>query len=248
MLTIIEPVTEVGLYDGDVVLDLSLITSLKQALSIVGGLSKPEKMPCYCYNLPASRCRMGSKLNLVPGSVCHGCYAADEMDWVKRKNAANGKWALTRYTTPSVKGALQRRYESLSDPLWVPAMVYAINHYADRGVNHFRWHDSGDLQDRNHFQNIMMVCSHTPSVNHWLPTREYSIVRGFSFPDNLCVRLSAHMVDGMPPDYGIPTSTVSTGLPVLGVRCNAPSNDGRCGSCRWCWDRSVSNVDYHHHN
>lgn len=248
MLTIIEPVTEVGLYDGDVVLDLSLITSLKQALSIVGGLSKPEKMPCYCYNLPASRCKMGSKLNLVPGSVCHGCYAADEMDWVKRKNAANGKWALTRYTTPSVKGALQRRYESLSDPLWVPAMVYAINHYADRGVNHFRWHDSGDLQDRNHFQNIMMVCSHTPSVNHWLPTREYAVVRGFSFPDNLCVRLSAHMVDGMPPDYGIPTSTVSTGLPILGVRCNAPSNDGRCGSCRWCWDRSVSNVDYHHHN
>lgn len=248
MLTIIDSVTEVGLYTGDVTVDLSLITSLKQALSIVGGLSKPDKMPCYCYNIPASRCKMGGKLNTVPGSVCYGCYAADEMSWVKRKNAANGKWALTRYTMHTVQRALARRFESLSDPLWVPAMVYAINHYARKGSDHFRWHDSGDLQDRNHFQNIMTVCEHTPGVKHWLPTREYAVVRGFSFPDNLCVRLSAHMVDGMPPDYGIPTSTVSTGEPVTGVRCNAPSNDGRCGSCRWCWDRNVTNVDYHHHN
>jgi len=248
MLTIIDPVTEVSLYSGDVTVDLGLIRNLTHAVSIFGGLSKPDKMPCYCYNLPASRCKMGSKLNTVPGSVCYGCYAADELSWVKRKNAANGKWALTRYTMHTVQRALARRFESLSDPLWVPAMVYAINHYARKGSDYFRWHDSGDIQDHNHFQNIMTVCEYTPGVKHWLPTREYSIVRGFSYPDNLCVRLSAHMVDGMPPDFDIPTSTVSTGSPVTGVRCNAPSNDGRCGSCRWCWDRNVANVDYHHHN
>lgn len=247
MLTILED-TDVRLYSGDVISDVAFIKTLGQALEIVGGLSKPDKMPCYCYNLPASRCKMGGKLNTVPGSVCFGCYAADEMTWVKRKNAALGKWALTRYTMHTVQAALQRRFDSLNDPMWVPAMVRAINHYARKGMNYFRWHDSGDVQDRNHFQNIITVCENTPDVKHWMPTREYAIVRGFSHPSNLCVRLSAHMVDGMPPDFGLPTSTVSTGLPVLGVRCNAPSNDGRCGSCRWCWDSGVQNVDYHHHN
>lgn len=247
MLTIIDDVST-NLYVGDVEQDVLSIRTLKRASEIVGGLSKPDKMPCYCYNLPASRCKMGGKLNVVPGSVCYGCYAADELEWVKRKNAANGKWALTRYTMHTVQRALQRRFDSLNDPLWVPAMVVAIRHYAARGVCYFRWHDSGDLQDANHFKNIATVCSYTPSVSHWLPTREYAIVRGQDYPSNLCVRLSAHMVDGMPPDFGIPTSTVSTGSPVAGVRCNAPSNDGRCGSCRWCWDSGVQNVDYHHHN
>lgn len=246
MLTILDDVMT-ALYSGDVESDVASITSLKQALEIVGGFSKPDKMPCHCYNLPASRCKMGGKLNTVPGSVCYGCYAADEMSWVKRKNAANGKWALTRYTMHTVQRALARRFSSLNDPLWVPAMIYAIRHYGAK-VPYFRWHDSGDVQDTNHFRNILTVCEHTPMVSHWLPTREYAVVRGFSYPDNLCVRLSAHMVDGVPPDFGIPTSTVSTGSPVLGMRCNAPANDGRCGSCRHCWDRSVQNIDYHHHN
>jgi hypothetical protein len=252
MLAILDDVSTV-LYSGDVESDVASITSLKQALEIVGGLSKPDKMPCMCYNLPASRCKMGGKLNKVPGSVCFGCYAADDLDWVKRKNAANGKWALTRYTMHTVQNALQRRYESLNDPMWVPAMIYAIRHYAKdkknkQGTKYFRWHDSGDVQDTNHFRNIMTVCLYTPSVKHWMPTREYGIVCGHEHPSNLCVRLSAHMVDGVPPSYGLPTSTVSTGEAVAGVRCNAPSNDGRCGSCRLCWDRGVENVDYHHHN
>ena len=42
---------------------------------ITGGLSKPSKMPGYAYNLPATECKIGSKLVKVPGSVCHGCYA-----------------------------------------------------------------------------------------------------------------------------------------------------------------------------
>jgi len=248
MLDIIESVNEVALYTGDMSSDIGLVRNLTHALEIVGGLSRPDKMPCYCYNLPASRCKMGGKLNAVPGSVCYGCYAADDMDWVKRKNAANGKWVLTRYTMHTVQRALSRRFDSLNNPLWVPAMVYAINHYARKGSDHFRWHDSGDIQDSNHFSNIVSVCEHTPGVKHWLPTREYAIVRGVSTPENLCVRLSAHMVDASPPDFGMPTSTVSTGDPVAGVRCNAPLNEGKCGSCRLCWNRNVQNIDYHHHN
>lgn len=76
MLTIIED-TDVSLYTGDIEFDVASIKTLKRALDIVGGFSKPDKMPCYCYNIPASRCKMGSKLNTVPGSVCYGCYAAE---------------------------------------------------------------------------------------------------------------------------------------------------------------------------
>ena len=44
-----------------------------EALKIVGGLSKPSKMPGWAYGLPAAECKTGSKLAQVPGSVCSGC-------------------------------------------------------------------------------------------------------------------------------------------------------------------------------
>ena len=47
----------------------------KEAQKIVGGLSKPSKMPGPAYNLPARACITGAKLVKVPGSVCAGCYA-----------------------------------------------------------------------------------------------------------------------------------------------------------------------------
>ena len=46
-----------------------------EALKIVGGLSKPSKMPGWAYGLPAAECKTGSKLAKIPGSVCNGCYA-----------------------------------------------------------------------------------------------------------------------------------------------------------------------------
>ena len=46
-----------------------------EALKIVGGLSKPSKMPGWAYGLPAAECKTGSKLAKIPGTVCYGCYA-----------------------------------------------------------------------------------------------------------------------------------------------------------------------------
>jgi hypothetical protein len=255
-LTVVDEKTT-PLYTGDLERDLSTIRTVKQAMAIVGGLSKPSKMPSYAYNLPASRCKMGGRLNTVPGSVCYGCYAADTIEWTKRKCAVAGKWALTRYTMHQVQDALEKRYQSLSDPMWVPAMVFLIRHFATPNVNrgreaveYFRWHDSGDLQDANHLANICIVAENTPDVDHWLPTREYNIVHKSNPPENLCIRLSAHMENGSPPNgFGFPTSTVSTGDKPEngGDRCHAPDNEGKCGDCRKCWDRSVENVDYLKH-
>ena len=46
-----------------------------EALKLVGGLSKPSKMPGWAYGLPAKECKTGSKLVKVAGSTCEGCYA-----------------------------------------------------------------------------------------------------------------------------------------------------------------------------
>ena len=45
------------------------------ALKLVGGLSKPSKMPGWAYGIPAKECKTGSKLRQVKGSTCEKCYA-----------------------------------------------------------------------------------------------------------------------------------------------------------------------------
>ena len=47
----------------------------QEALKLVGGLSKPSKMPGWAYGIPAAECKTGKKLQNVEGSTCYGCYA-----------------------------------------------------------------------------------------------------------------------------------------------------------------------------
>jgi hypothetical protein len=47
----------------------------KEAWALVGGLSKPSKMPGWAIGLPAAECKTGKKLVDVENSVCSGCYA-----------------------------------------------------------------------------------------------------------------------------------------------------------------------------
>lgn len=206
------------------------ITTLQQANAIMGGLSNPSKMPGYAYNLPATLCPVGSRLRKVEGSVCGDCYALKG-----------------RYFFPRTKAALQRRYEALSHPMWVEAMVFAINFHAKKH-SHFRWHDAGDLQARWHLDLIVEVCRRTPNVKHWMPTREIGLIKRYvaeqAFPPNLVVRVSAPMIgqaiSGIP---GIPTSTV--GKPDFGLQCNARNQGGKCNACRACW--SAADINYPHH-
>ena len=46
----------------------------KEAWTLVGGLSKPSKMPGWSIGLPAKECKTGGKLQAVKGSVCYDCY------------------------------------------------------------------------------------------------------------------------------------------------------------------------------
>jgi hypothetical protein len=208
--------------------------NISEANAITGGLSVPSKMPGFAYNLPARRCHVGGRLRKVVGSVCDDCYAMKG-----------------RYNFPNVRDSLERKYQSLIHPLWVKAMVVLITRRSK--TKWFRWHDSGDLQSVWHLRRIVAVCNATPEFEHWIPTREYGIVREFLdsggiIPPNLRVRLSATMVDGPLPlafakRHGLTVSGVSRHV----FTCPASKQDNECKDCRMCWDSTVETVIYHKH-
>ncbi len=195
-----------------------------EALKLVGGLSKPSKMPGWAYGLPAKECKTGSKLVKVEGSTCHGCYALKGC-----------------YVFKVVQEAQYRRLASVKHELWTAAMALLIN---SKKSKYFRWHDSGDVQDEEHLLKIFAVCKLTPSVKHWMPTREAWVKRFLPLkPHNLIIRFSAPMVDQEAPSSWPHTSTVVTS----GRTCPAPTQDNECKDCRACWDPSVKNVAYGQH-
>lgn len=206
----------------------------------VGGLSNPSKMPGYGYSLPAAECRTGSKLRPVAGSTCSSCYALKG-----------------RYLFPNVSRALYKRLEAIGLEHWTAAMAELITRKTSAEIPYFRWHDAGDLQSLAHLENIARVCELTPDIRHWLPTREYQIVRAYVkkhsvFPANLNIRLSAHMIGGQAPTFkdlaGIVTvSTVSKNGLEGSHDCPSRHQGNSCGSCRACWNPAVQHVDYRFH-
>jgi len=196
----------------------------KEAWTLVGGLSKPSKMPGWSIGIPAKECKTGSKLRLIPNSVCSECYAL--------KNC---------YMFKVVQEAQYKRLKAIDHPQWVEAMALLIN---SKKPDVFRWHDSGDVQDVQHLEKIFEVCRATPAKRHWMPTREAWIKDHMHMaPANLVVRFSSPMVDQGPVKSWANTSTVST----KSRSCPAPDNNNECGSCRACWDPLVKNIEYGKH-
>ncbi len=206
--------------------------TIKSLEAIVGTLSKPSKMPCHGYSIPASRCIVGSKLSKIFKSTCFTCYA--------KKG---------RYVFESVLAAMERRYQSLKDlSLWQETMGELIRR--KEKSDYFRWHDSGDLQSVGHLNAIVKIAQTSPNIKFWIPTREYRIVKEWvqtygAFPENLIVRLSAHF-RGKPakPRYleHLPTSTVD--WKDSPYQAPAKHQGNKCGNCLACWDKTVTNIDY----
>ena len=196
----------------------------KEAWALVGGLSKPSKMPGWSIGIPAAECKTGAKLRLIPDSVCEGCYALKGC-----------------YVFAVVQKAQYKRLEAIQHPDWVEAMATLIN---SKKPDVFRWHDSGDVQDLDHLEKIFKVCELTPEKRHWMPTREAWIKDHMhKAPANLVVRFSSPMVDQGPVKSWPNTSTVST----KSRTCPAPDNNNECGDCRACWDPLVKNIEYGKH-
>ena len=196
----------------------------KEAWQLVGGLSKPSKMPGWSIGIPAKECNTGSKLVNVKGSVCEGCYALKGC-----------------YVFAVVQKAQYKRLEAIQHPDWVQAMATLIN---SKKPDVFRWHDSGDVQNLQHLEKIFEVCRLTPNKRHWMPTREAWIKDHMhKAPANLVVRFSSPMIDQGPVKSWANTSTVSR----KSRTCPAPDNNNECGDCRACWDPLVKNIEYRKH-
>ena len=215
-----------------------------EAHKITGGLSTPSKMPGKAHNISAFDCIMGSEVAEKENRVCSDCYA--------RKG---------RYRFANVQNALKRRLAALDHPLWIPAMVRLIGKQ-----EYFRWFDSGDLQSVLHLEKILAVVSLTPDTKHWLPTKEYSIIKeyleaGNVLPQNVVVRLSGFFIDQLPKissfykDRGVLGSMVykdkaDIALLILhsGVYGGpAYTQDNECGNCRACWENDFEIVGYPKH-
>ena len=201
-----------------------------EALKIIGGsLSKPSKMPGWSIGLPAKECKTGAKLQKVPGSVCHDCYAMKGC-----------------YVFKVVQDAQYRRLVAIKRPDWVQAMAHLIN---SKKPDVFRWHDSGDVQDLDHLNKIYAVCRLTPDKRHWLPTREAWIKDHLQDkPDNLVIRFSAPMVDQLAhASWPNSSSVITRDHPWFGATskvCPASKQNNECRTCRMCWNSEIKNISY----
>ena len=80
-----------------------------QAWLLVGGLSKPGKMPGWSIGIPAKECNTGGKLQNIEGSVCNDCYALKGC-----------------YVFKVVQAAQYRRLKAIKHPRWVEAMALLL--------------------------------------------------------------------------------------------------------------------------
>ena len=195
-----------------------------EAIKITHTLSKPSKMPGFSIGIPAKECKTGAKLRKVKGSVCFGCYALKGC-----------------YVFPDVQAAQYKRLRAIKKKKWIDAMAHQIN---SKKVKYFRWHDSGDVQNLEHLNKIYEVCKLSPTVKHWMPTREAWIKDHVTrAPDNLIIRFSMPMIDQAAAGSWPNTSTVVTS----GATCPAPKQGGKCQDCRNCWNHNIKNIAYGKH-
>jgi hypothetical protein len=221
--------------------------TLKAAKESAGKLSLGNgKMPGSTFAMDAFSCKVGDKLANVKGSVCHSCYARKIQ---KLRPSVNQGWTNNqRLAVNLIANAPEK---------WVAAMVFQVEKAALKSGQPFhRWFDSGDLDSVDMLAAICKVAKATPSIHHWLPTRESAIVAAYrkaggSIPRNLRIRLSSTMVGDSPvasaKRLGVSTSTVHLkGDSPVGHICPAPMQGGNCGDCRHCW-LSPENVSYAKH-
>lgn len=206
--------------------------------TLAGTVTQTSKMPCKSYSLPTVACKTGYKMAQIKGSICADCYA-NKGNYVQYANNVE----------PAQHARLDAVMRACTDPEYAAAWVHSMAKHIGAD-SEFRWHDSGDLQSVEHLRLIAQVCEETPECNHWLPTREYSMVKDYvarygALPDNLVIRLSAMYVDkpvivpvSLMAVPGVEVSNVHRSAKPNGRVCPAPVQGNKCGTCRACFTRS----------
>jgi hypothetical protein len=192
-------------------------------------LSQTTKMPGRSWSLPAGSTCPGARnpdSSIVP--VCKACYA-------KTGN----------YTYPIPRAAREFNRTDWRRAEWVDEMVAEV-----AMESYFRWFDSGDLYHVALGYKILEVIRRTPHVRHWIPTRSHSVPRLrvvlelIKQEPNAVVRYSSPAIDGTYDAEHGSTVIPFVDWPTSASVCPSSLQEGRCGACRNCWDKSVPVIAY----
>lgn len=194
-------------------------------------LSKTSKLGTFSWSLEAGTTCPGSH----NASVCTGCYA-------KQGN----------YRFPNVKAPREFNRTDWKRDEWVDDMVQAL-----KRQTHFRWFDSGDIYKPALAQKILEVAQRTPNTRHWIPTQTWDIAKFKPILDalaalpNVVLRASAKDVNQpVKRELWANSSMVvdrPESAPDYAVVCEAYTRDGKCGTCRTCYDKTVPLIAYPQH-
>jgi len=189
-----------------------------EAAVIVGGLSKPSKMPGYSYGLPRTTCKY----------KCNYCYA--------------GKG---HYNMSNVKKAHKRRLESLKDPRWSDAMIELL--FNKKWFRWHDSGDVIDEDHALKLFKIAYKCTNTkfwlPTKK---PEVIISASKILKKPENLTVRVSTRDVDTVISHSIFPVALVQNKKILKGFKCKAEFKfkNHKCNSCRACWNKKIPVVVY----
>lgn len=204
-------------------------------------LSKVSKLGVYSWSLQA--------LNTCPASIkssgelvdsCKGCYAA-----------------FGQYNYPNVKAPREYNKWAWKQDNFVNEFVEILN----ASHKYFRWLDSGDLYSLALAEKVYEIMKATPETKHWLPTRMHKfdkfkdVLNRMAALPNVVVRLSSDSVMGGLVDKpeGLNIGTSSTIIPEQRLSdfegkgqfiCKAYYQEGKCKTCRACYDKGVETVAY----
>ena len=197
-------------------------------------LSKTSKLGTKSWSLqafdtcPGARTADGDTVD-----ACRGCYARSGM-----------------YHFGAVKAVRAANKADWKRDDWTNDMIIALTK-----EKHFRWFDSGDMYSLSLAKKMFNIMLNTPNTKHWLPTRMAKfdkfkdIIAQMQALPNVMVRVSSDSINGeyTPGVHGstiIPTADDATDDMVV---CRAYENDGKCGTCRACYDKSVNVIAYPAH-
>lgn len=191
-------------------------------------LSKPSKMPCLTWSLPARVTCPGSVVGGKVVDACDICYATQN-----------------RYKMSNVSAPRFHNMKDWKRGEWVDDMVRAIY-----GKDYFRFFDSGDIYCVELAKKIEAIVTECKTTRFWIPTRSWKIptIRNYltrmaSLP-NVVVRWSSDGIQGELVPGASHQSTIVQHPTDTWHLCEAYLNKGKCGDCRACWDKSVPVVSY----
>lgn len=207
-----------------------------------GLLSKPSKMPCKSFSIPAKK-----SCPFAWGSICDSCYA-DDRGMYHFDNVKDAQQARMNWTVLSMRTAQGRTN-------WIRVMVATIGK-----AKYFRVHDSGDMFNVHYVECWYEVCKALPNCRFWIPTRVWQFhgvpladthpmlvaIRKLATLANVTVRPSALDFGAEPPVVpGLAAGSTSENANVF--PCPAHLQGNQCGPCRHCWENKTEPVSYEKH-